>query len=1674
MRGSPTGFIDDGPWKTGAFWNYSGGVCSICGRYMWAADVNGDGKQDIIVGTQDLSGNWSVMLSTGTGFADPIPWWSSPSPNIYYDYLSHSPRIRLFDVDGDGMTDVLLGPSADGSLYLLRSTGTAFEDRGAWIRSALTGWDSDDVQNRVRVMDVNGDGLLDLVLGPDANGTWWVLINRGATGFVYGGPWITAYAAWSQGGSPLRIRAMDVNGDGKTDIVLGPDGAGKWYVLLSTGASFVDAGAWITGAYASWADDAHAAQIRAIDVNGDGMMDLVIGPESGTGNWYVLQSTGSGFVDKGIWLSGIGAAQYSTPGIIRPMDVNGDGRVDIVIGPDASGNWPAALGLSPFPDFPAKLRNGYGAATAVQYLPSTRFNNRQLPFPVQVVSSVAIDDGDGLVATTQYSYSGGYYHTGDRDFRGFASSTVTGPAWPNGAKLQTTTYFHQGNDVAIGANDPTVTIGYMKGRPYRVRGGDTVSSAYTLSETAYRAPDAGTAYYFDPPADVYSSFCTNDVTCGRQTRTRFQYDAYGNAIREDRYGDISVPLDARTVIRSFFPNALGYSAPWILGLPCDETIYSGTDAVPPLPSNQISKVSYRYDGQGGCSATVTPTVGNLTWTSRWLNGGTDSVATAVYDSYGNVTTKSDPNGFSTQIGFDATRTFPTSVTNALGRVIGTKYYGVDGVAWSAATSDPGFFGLPQSAVDPNLATTTLGYDVFGRLASKVEADGFATTWSYNSAGTVGSQNTRTSSPEGNAEVYFDGLGRTIKTRRQGSASGRWVVSQTSFLATGVVAQKSGPYFETGGSPAWTSYQYDVRNRPTRTTGPDGALALACYDDLAGASAVIDGNSHKKRERRDVQGRTVEIDEYAGNYGTCTADLGTPYATTKYKYAPLETDIFNAVSTPLSPSIVTSYDTLGRRILSSDPDLGNWSYVYDAAGNVKLQIDANGKGMLFNYDQVGRLTLKHPCTATTLAACQAEGPSLSDVTLSYDDPAVQYSKGRLTRMTDSSGSSAYGYDILGRQISKTQVIGTASLTTSSAFDFARRLQTLTYPQPDGSQISYSYDPDGNLSTVRDSVTTYATLSGYTAAGQAGRLMLADNSTIDYSYDPNTYRVSRIYAFKGVPLLDLTYAYDSVGNVVTINDARSVSPSNTQHFRYDELNRLTYAESPGYAPNNTMPPAGLSYNYDSVRVHVLASASDGRSFTYDSNGNTKSDGLRTMSWDAENRTSSVTIGGVTTNITYDGTGARVKKQQGSNAIVYSGKLFECNNPPTCTQYTRHIFAGFRRIAQVNAGSPMPSYYEADHLNSTRVITGTQSSLANYQPFGRAISDASTVHYKFTGQEWDAETSLYNYGARLYDPALGRFMSADAVIPSGNPQSLNRYAYALDNPLKFTDPSGRIVVLDDVLIGAVVGAVVGGTMASLTGRDVLKGAAMGAISGAFLGFASGVVTNAGISSTGPVNAAIIGGSGAASGAVNAAVFGGNVPQGAAVGAAFALVGSAAPVPNFQIFGCARISCDNWVAPVAGSVNRVLNSALTGGAIGAAYATMTGENILEGAIGGAKAWSIGAGVNIMAGHAMGFLATAATPSYDEKNDVFVYDKGLTPVGRVFPTDEAAVTIGNVITAGPGVLAGGNRAMPGTTIMDHELAHVRQSLLGLSYIPVNIVFLILFQHQYNVFERYWIDVPSF
>jgi len=171
---------------------------------------------------------------------------------------------------------------------------------------------------------------------------------------------------------------------------------------------------------------------------------------------------------------------------------------------------------------------------------------------------------------------------------------------------------------------------------------------------------------------------------------------------------------------------------------------------------------------------------------------------------------------------------------------------------------------------------------------------------------------------------------------------------------------------------------------------------------------------------------------------------------------------------------------------------------------------------------------------------------------------------------------------------------------------------------------------------------------------------------------------------------------------------------------------------------------------------------------------------------------------TRLYYDGDCKRGKRADASGTTVYVGAL-EKNVTANIT--TTYYFAGSTRVAmRVQTSTQNDVYYlHGDHLGSASLTTdasGAPTSQLRYLPYGAPRPGYPTgnvpTDYRFTGQRSEEASlgSLYDYGARFYSPVLGRFISADTLVPSpGNPQSLNRYSYVLGNPLRYVDPTGHM---------------------------------------------------------------------------------------------------------------------------------------------------------------------------------------------------------------------------------------------------------------------------------------------
>jgi RHS repeat-associated protein len=318
-----------------------------------------------------------------------------------------------------------------------------------------------------------------------------------------------------------------------------------------------------------------------------------------------------------------------------------------------------------------------------------------------------------------------------------------------------------------------------------------------------------------------------------------------------------------------------------------------------------------------------------------------------------------------------------------------------------------------------------------------------------------------------------------------------------------------------------------------------------------------------------------------------------------------------------------------------------------------------------------------------------------------------------------------------------------------------------------------------------------------------------------------------------VLDFTYNFNAGtannGNVSAITNNRAAGRS--QSFTYDELNRLKSAYTQTTSGADCW---GLEFGYD-IWANLLSASKksthtacspptlsvgvsgknqlNDSGFAYDAAGNltnTPNPGGLAITYDAENRMTSAA--GVT--YTYDGDGKRVAKSSGKLYWfgMSSDPLFETDAAGNVTD--EFIFFAGKRTARRKSPSGEIHYYFADHLGSSRVVTSAAGAIlddSDFYPFGKEVPllAASDNNYLFTGKERDSETGLDFFIARYYSSQYGRFLSPDeftggpvdafssndpappATLPYAditNPQSLNKYTYTYNNPVKYVDPNGH----------------------------------------------------------------------------------------------------------------------------------------------------------------------------------------------------------------------------------------------------------------------------------------------
>lgn len=613
--------------------------------------------------------------------------------------------------------------------------------------------------------------------------------------------------------------------------------------------------------------------------------------------------------------------------------------------------------------------------------------------------------------------------------------------------------------------------------------------------------------------------------------------------------------------------------------------------------------------------------------------------TYTYNTSGQVLTADGPR---TDVSDVTTNTYDTSgnlatITNALGHVTQLLDYNgrgqpgriidANGVETLLTYHSRGWL-LTSTVKDPGGnaafdAVTSYGYDNVGQVTSITLPEGTVLSYEYNGA----HQLTAVSNSLGERIEYTLDL--------QGNQTGETIKSDVGTITKTLTRT------------------YDELSRLLTVVGAGGQTTAYEYDTNGNITKVTDGNLNETTQGYDALNRLITDDAPLNHSADYFYDAQ---------------DNLTQVTDPKGLATLYNYDGFGNLKQIDSPDTGITDYTYDQANNRLTQTDGEGITTTYTYDALNRLTsVSYPNAALNISYTYDEGT---------------YGKGRLTSITDGSGTTSLDYDHRGNLSSHTSTVGTTSYTLTYAYNLANQLIQVTYPS--GRSVDYTYDAVGLINQVdtTQDASTQSLVSNldYLPFGPLNQLDYGNGIQLTGSYDAD-YRLDLL---NHGTVKQTDYGYDDADNITSILD--NTDPSADQGFNYDALNRLT---------NATGIYGTLSYTYDANGNRLTFTDNAGTdSYTYDATSHRL---LSTNTW----------------NYSYDANGNRISKLD--NTGDGDGLLY------TYDDHNRLIEVIERLTTTTGKGK-----------NRTTTQTDTTLATYSYNAYGQRVSKTTA-----------AQTTYYVYG-------------------------------------------------------------------------------------------------------------------------------------------------------------------------------------------------------------------------------------------------------------------------------------------------------------------------------------------
>ncbi|MBN1209562.1 MAG: VCBS repeat-containing protein [Myxococcaceae bacterium] len=1375
-----------------------------------AADMDQDGRVDLLK-LHEENIVYDIYRSLGDGSFNWEDQWAEEAPTMWAT-AEAVPAFYLADLNGDGLPEgirsVWTGTPGNAWGFRLNALGRLGPYKVWPMEAFIAG-----TEERAYAAPIDGSGRTAFLVrdrGADPNRYSALMLGAGDTPTKY----VTTLTRTTSGQAPYWF--LDVTGDGLADAVRPERTGGVSFfqgaevsVFVNTGNGFMPARTVELPDHKHWLGPTEYSDspntdygIRFADFNEDGRQDFwVANSISSRDTWLVLESQVDGSLRPRPLDVPLGDMAVIGFKLHQVMDANGDGLTDIL--QVEGGTVRLYLRSGTKPDLLSSVQDGLNGWSTFTYGPyhPTSTSASSLPTAsvtrgLWVVVQHHVSNGKGGLNGFQHTYDDARVDLQGRGFLGFGSRVVED--LQTGAK---TTTLHEQMTTRVGTAYP------YAGRPTfeqtRITTEDGVEhrferrTTYALTTEANGEvrsvwPESTEETRLEIPLGGTSADAI--VTFGQ--RSSMTYDSFGNLTRHHQR---SLYAGALTGDESL--SEAGYNndtAGWLIGR---QAWFRSTSRT--ASGESVSRYAETgYDPVTGLvmHEIVEPTDSDFYLRTNYSRDALGRVTRIIEWDWGG-------NSRSTAISYDAVDgTFPAVVTNGLGhRTL---------LAWHSG------LGVQVAEQDANGLNTRWKYDGLGRVRSMAPPDGANMSVSYgqNVGNPAYGLILTVQEATGAARVIeYDTLDRPVWIREKGF-SGEWINHVTDYDAQGRIKRVFRPYSDLE-SLQVTEYEYDKLGRLLFERQPGGGVI-----EFKHSTRMLerwDALRNQQLFQRDELGRLRESTEVApdGKRLQVRYTYG-PFATLK-KVEQLTNDV-------VLHHQDFQYDRYGQQTVFHEPYSGSRFHYermyYNAWGELRAMSDASFRNTTLARDRLGRIT----------RITNADGETL----FTWDTAAGKGIGQIATTLSPDGVSSTYAYDALGRLEESTWNILGNSYSVQRRYDEFGRPLAILYPTVVNRRmhIQFGYTASGQLNRVYEPSTQYTIWSAEarTSTGHLKVERFGNGVFSSREYEPVRDVLKRIdTTFQSPNQVTthqaLAYEFDLSGNLKSRTDERATI---SESFNYDHLDRLKdwtvtaqgrrsvhsyrYDDLGNFLGRDVLEGDGtpISLTYDTTKgfgPYAVTHSTLG-DYTYDTNGNQLTAPGRQVDYTAFDQPRRILKGTEAVLLGYTAGQQRAyKRMPNGDVTIYIEGIYEARKTATETYHVHHIPADGRIVAQEmwrEAGGVHTNehmlFLHNDHLGSVETITDQGGSLVShhkYDPFGAradptnpALPIAATpqqVRFGFTGHEQEDDLGLIHMRGRMYDPLTGRFLSRDPFVQfplSG--QSYNRYSYVMNNPLRWTDPSGFLM--------------------------------------------------------------------------------------------------------------------------------------------------------------------------------------------------------------------------------------------------------------------------------------------